>query len=209
MHPPPLSLTHTHTHTHTYTHTHSLSSHTHTHTHMRILSLSLQSVFPYLCIGKNTNKHSLLACVCGCVCGGGSPSECVRVDIYAHMQSYTHSLGRQEKSVQIESGQRVRGGAHLTMIQSLTFRAHHGQAFTQMLVWFDLDAVFDRHTAHIWMSHGTHISLCLCLCLCLCLSLNLRLYGWWCGLILVPYFKDTQHTYECGMAHIQMSHERT
>jgi len=38
--------------------------------------------------------------------------------------------------------QRVRGGAHITMIQSLTFRARHGEAFMYMVVWFDLDVVF-------------------------------------------------------------------
>jgi len=37
---------------------------------------------------------------------------------------------------------RVRWGAHITMMQSLIFRAHHGEVFMNMVVWFDLDAIF-------------------------------------------------------------------
>ena len=90
-------------------------------------------------------------------------------------------IGGQEKNAQIEPVQRVRGGAHMAMMQSLTYE------------WV---------MVHIWMSHGTHMNeswhtfewvmahmwqWC-----SLWLSehtIAKHSRRWWCDLILMPYLE--------------------
>ena len=62
------------------------------------------------------------------------------------MQYGTHSHLRTGEERADRAGAKCAGGLHMVMMQSSTFQAHHGQAFIQIMVWFDLDAVFgDTH----------------------------------------------------------------
>ena len=64
--------------------------------------------------------------------------------------------------------QRVRQRAHMTMMHSWTFRAHHEEVFTHVVVWFlilmpwcRICKTYGTHmneSWHTWMSHGTHLN---------------------------------------------------
>ena len=83
------------------------------------------------------------------------------------------------------------------MMHSLTFQTHHGEVCMHVVVWFDLDAVFGRHMAFIWMSHGTHM------------NESWYTYEWVMARIWMSHdthMNESWHTYEPIMAHIWMSH---
>jgi len=83
------------------------------------------------------------------------------------------------------------------MMHSLTFQAHHGEVCTHVVVWFDLNAVFGRHMALIWMSHGTHV------------NESWHTYEWVMAHIWTSHgahMNVSWRTYQRVMAHIWMWH---
>jgi len=70
-----------------------------------------------------------------------------------HTRNFTRTnLGRREENGQIEPVQRVWWCARMMMMQSLTFQAHHAEAFTHMVERFELVVVFgDTHLNAIYI----------------------------------------------------------
>jgi hypothetical protein len=145
--------------------------------------------------------HTNTSCVC--VLSGGGPTEQGSACIYMCNMIHTQ-IGGQEENGQIEPVQRVRWRARMTMMLSLTFRAHHVEVFTHVVVWFVLDAYLQdtRHSrewvmAHIWMSHDTHM------------NESWHTYEWVMAHICMSHgthIHESWHTYEWVMANIWLSH---
>jgi len=74
----------------------------------------------------------------------------------------------------IEPVQRVRGVAHMAMMISLTFRAHHEQAFADMVVWFvcstPSSVTTQKQRKNVTFAGYRHTSL----------SGRVSMYGSWC-----------------------------
>ena len=107
--------------------------------------------------------------VCGW--GGGVVTE-ASVRARMHRCNFARTnIGSQRKNGQIEPVQRVRRRARMTMMQSLTFRAHLAEAFTHMVVRVDLDVVFgDTHPNVIYFDIYIYT----------CVQYSRR---WWCDFI--------------------------
>ena len=86
------------------------------------------------CVMSNMNEtcpsHIWMRChgICMCVCEGFMGR--IFDSVYAYICNiiHRHSGG--------EAVQRVKGVAHMTMMISLTFRAHYEQVLAEMVVWF-------------------------------------------------------------------------
>ena len=117
--------------------------------------------------------------VCGW--GGGAVTE-ASVCACMHVCDFTRTnIGRQEKNGQIEPVQIVWWRARMTMMQSLSFQAHHAEVFTHVVVRFDLDVVLgDIHPNYI------------CIYTYIYIYINTFVqysHRWWCDLIKMPYIK--------------------
>ena len=79
-----------------------------------------------------------------------------------HICNFTRTnIGRREENWQIEQVQRVWQFSRMTMMQSLTFQAHHAEAFTHIMVRFYLVVVFGgTHPNAIYI----HIYMCIYMC---------------------------------------------